>query len=153
MPRPTNLTADLLAEICEHLADGASLADAAALAGVGKGVAYEWNAKGRAGQTPYTAFTEAVTRARAEFRQSLIGHVREHAGAEAKDSWRAALELYKELSGSSRGAERAKAREEITEEILDRLRSRLDQDTFVRVVAALCDEGGDEVPAESPTHH
>lgn len=152
MGRPLTLTADLLTQICEHLEDGASLADAAALSGVGKGVAYEWNAKGRSGLDPYTAFTEAVTRARAQFRQGLIGNVKDHAKGDADDSWRAALALYKELCGSSRGAERAKAREEITEEILDRLRTRLDTETFGRVVAALCDESSGAVQGEATVH-
>lgn len=145
MGRPTDLTDAVALAICESLEEGATLADAAALAGINKATVYGWNTKGRAGIEPYAAFVEAAARAKAQFRKGLIDQVNIYAGADQPQSWRAALELYKERCGSSRGAERERAREEITEEILDRIRTRLDPPTFARVVAALCDEGGDEV--------
>lgn len=129
------------------MSEGATLKDAAALAGVREATVRNWVTKGRSGLDPYAEFVEAIERARAQFRKDLINQVSIAAGADQPQSWRAALELYKELEGSSRNAERAKAREEITEEILARLRTRLDSEAFARVVEALCDEGSAEVPA------
>lgn len=146
MGRPTDLTPRVQREICERLEKGLSLADAAQLSGVGASTVYQWQAKGREGIEPYAEFAEAVARARARAKEILIDQVQMYAQADQPQSWRSALELYKELMGSSRAAEMERAREEVTGEILDRLRARLDPPTFARVVDALCDEGGGEVP-------
>lgn len=149
MARPTDLKPEISAEICEHLAEGATLKDAAALAGIREATVRNWVTKGRSGMRPYAAFVEQIERARARFRKGLIDQVQIYAGADQPHSWRAALALYQELEGSSRGAERAKAREEITDEILGRLRTQLDSATFARVVEALCDEGSEPLPSTS----
>lgn len=147
--RPTDLTAQVQSLICEHISNGARVDDAAQAAGIHRGTFYQWMAKGRAGEQPYSDFHDAVERARAEFKNGLIGRVMQYADSGDPGSWRAAMDLYKELEGSSRGAERAKARDEVTREILDGLRARLDSETFARVVEALCVEGGGDVPAGS----
>lgn len=147
MARPTDLTPQVQSAICEHVEGGMSLSDAANLAGVATSTVYQWQSKGRSGTEPYASFAEAVARAKAEAKKCLIDQVKMYATADQPHSWRAAMELYRELMGSSRGAERAKAHEEVTGEILDRLRARLDPETFARVVDALCDEGGSELPA------
>lgn len=143
MGRPTSLTPRVQSLICEYTSDGARVADAAQAAGIDQATFYRWMARGRSGESPYSEFREAVERARAEFRNGLIGRVMQYADSGDTGSWRAAFELYKELEGSSRGAERAKAREEVTREILERLRAGLDSETFARVVDALCDEGSE----------
>lgn len=143
--RPTSLTPGVQAEICDRLEKGVPQVDAARLAGISPATFYAWMARARDGEQPFLDFSEAVERARARAKESLIDQVQMYAGADQPQSWRAAMELYRELHGSSRGAEREKAREEVTGEILDRLRTRLDTEAFGRVVAALCDEDRGEV--------
>lgn len=144
--RPTKLTDAVASEICERLEKGVSRADAARLSGIHPATLQAWLARGRDGEEPYASFSLDVERACARARENLIDQVQLYATADQPHSWRASLELYKELMGSSRGAEKAKAQEEVTREILDRLRQRLDPETFRRVAEALCDEGGDELP-------
>lgn len=145
--RPTDLTAQVQSLICEHITNGARSDDAAQAAGISRTTFYSWLSRGRAGEEPYADFADAVERARAEFKNGLIGRVMQYADSGDPGSWRAAMDLYKELEGSSRGAERAKAREEVTREILERLRTRLDSEAFARVVEALCVEDSGELPS------
>ena len=147
--RPTDLTEQTTSLVCEYITQGARPADAAVQAGVGRSTYYEWMAKGRSGESPYADFAERVERARAEFKNGLIGKVMQYADSGDPGSWRASMDLYKELEGSSRGAERDKAREEMTRTLLDRLRARLDQETFARVVRALVVEDSGELPTRS----
>ena len=144
--RPTALTPQVQADICERLEKGVPQVDAARLAGISASAFYGWLQRGRDGEQPFADFSDAVERARARAKEVLIDQVLMYATADQKDSWRAGIALYQELHGSSRGAEREKAREEVTGEILDRLRTRLDSEAFSRVVAALCDEGSGELP-------
>ena len=145
--RPTALTAQVQSLVVEYITQGARPADAAVQAGVSRSAFYHWTSLGRDGDERYTDFVEAVERARAEFKNGLIGRVMHYADSGDPGSWRASMDLYKELEGSSRGAERDKAREEMTRTLLDRLRARLDQETFARVVRALVVEDSSELPA------
>lgn len=63
--RPTELTPELGAAICQHIADGLPIETACALEGVHKQRLYEWDKKGQNGEEPYAAFADARARATA----------------------------------------------------------------------------------------
>ena len=62
--RPTSLTADVQAKICEALQLGVSWKAAAAHGGVSEQTVIRWRERGESGEEPFCAFLEAATRAR-----------------------------------------------------------------------------------------
>ncbi len=72
MPRPTVLTDELSLEIAGHLINGNSIADAAALAGIGESTYHEWVKRGEDGESPFAEFAELTRAARADARTRLV---------------------------------------------------------------------------------
>ena len=73
--RPTKLTPELEAAICESVALAIPNKYAAEEAGINESTFELWMRKGREGRAPYAAFYKAVTRARARAVKSLTVRV------------------------------------------------------------------------------
>jgi hypothetical protein len=90
--RPSKLAPDVLATILAHVRRVGFTKHAARAAGIGQSTFHDWMRRGRAEAAgEYRDFYEAVTAARAQAAQTLLGHV---AGAE---DWRAAAWLLERL--------------------------------------------------------
>lgn len=71
--RPTDLTPEISAAICDTIRETACSVYTAALAvGVSWSVVYYWERWGREGKQPYAQFAQAVMQARAEAEVSLV---------------------------------------------------------------------------------
>jgi transposase len=147
MGRPTKLTARVQQTICEHLADGASLAAAAEMAGIHPATMGRWMQRGEDETAePYCGFRQAVSRARAGYEQDLINQILLFARADQPQSWRAAIELLKVQFPDRYGDARIQrvVERKITEVLLERARKCLPQEHYT----ALLDElTGDDFPS------
>ena len=65
--RPTSLTDEVKGIICSHLANGATYQIACQAAGITRATAYNWKARGEAGEANFDEFLDEVERARARF--------------------------------------------------------------------------------------
>jgi hypothetical protein len=75
--RPTKLTAEIQATICEVIQSGCYLETAAAFVGLDRGTIYRWLKKGaRSRRGPYRAFADAVRRAMAQAEIRDLLHIR-----------------------------------------------------------------------------
>lgn len=75
--RPTLLTDDRWAAIIEHRASGGSLADCAALTGIGESTLHDWLRDGRlaAPDSPLAEFAESLENARVEWKRANLARV------------------------------------------------------------------------------
>ncbi len=96
MGAPTKLTSEIQDIIVSTVARGNFLQTAARLARVGDSTLAEWLTKGRAGQEPYAAFTEAVARAEAESETAMVACV---VGASTSDARQAQWHLERRWAG------------------------------------------------------
>jgi Helix-turn-helix domain len=87
MGRPIELTDELAIEIAKYLIEGNSIADAAALAGIGERTYHDWIKRGEAGEEPFSQFSQLCRAARADGRRRLVRTLR----VAAKKDWHAAL--------------------------------------------------------------
>jgi hypothetical protein len=74
--RPTKLTSELQTAIVERVAAGNYLAVAARASGVHRDTLYGWLERGRAGEEPFAAFSDALKRAEAEAECAAVAYVR-----------------------------------------------------------------------------
>ena len=74
--RPTKLTPEVQAAICEHLANGATLEVAAQAEGITRQTVTNWRMAGGKGTEPYAAFLVASERARARFETDTLSRLR-----------------------------------------------------------------------------
>jgi len=86
MPRSTKLNSRVQNTIVKCLKDGNTRNDSALYAGIGVSTFYLWLDRGRAGESPYVEFLEAVEKAEAE---AMIANVAIIQRA-ANDTWQAA---------------------------------------------------------------
>ena len=90
MARPTSYTDEIALRLAEVLEQGASIADACALAGIAESTYHEWVRRGETGEAPFSEFPELTRAARARGR---LKHVRAIAAAadrpDGKGDWRA----------------------------------------------------------------
>lgn len=96
MGAPTKLTPEVQDIIVSTVARGNFLQTAARLARVGDSTLSEWLTKGRAGQEPYAAFTEAIARAEAESETAMVACV---VGASQMDARQAQWHLERRWAG------------------------------------------------------
>jgi len=64
--RPTSLTPELQAALCEQVRHGMYLEPACALVGISKASVYDWKKRGADGEEPYATFLDALEKADAE---------------------------------------------------------------------------------------
>ena len=83
--RKTVLTPEVQAVIVEAARRGTPLTFCAPLAGVARSSLFLWLKKGQAADTPYTAFSDAVKAAQAEF----VGDCLAEIARQGNDSWQA----------------------------------------------------------------
>lgn len=86
MARRTKLTPELQAEIVKVLRGGAYVEDACAFVGLSKSSFYDWMQRGAAGEEPFSEFSDAVEKARADAVVRNIALVQNAANS----SWQAA---------------------------------------------------------------
>ena len=87
--RKTKLSPDLQKRLLDAIAAGNYIHTACAAVGIGESTYFKWLERGRAGESPYREFMEALTRAEQQAIVSLVEIVRSHAIAD----WRAAAFL------------------------------------------------------------
>jgi transposase len=117
--------------IVEALREGMYLEVAATLAGVHRDSVYSWLARGRAGEAPYAAFSDAVKKAEAIAERDAIRAVKEGADGWQSKSW------FAERRWPARwgGRVRATVNDELTN-VLKRIEAKLDPETFAKVIDA-----------------
>lgn len=86
--RPTKLTPEMQAEICELLEDGCGRDDASESVGIHRATFYEWMAKGEDGDSIYADFADAIKRAESKCAARNVKIVRK--AAEEEGNWQAA---------------------------------------------------------------
>lgn len=84
--RPTKLSAEITAKVCDDLRAGHSVSSACASAGIHQASYFGWMARGEAGERRFVEFFDAVTQAKADGARQLEAVVRKS----AMDDWRAA---------------------------------------------------------------
>src|SRR5437773_3263998 len=87
--RKTKLSPDLQKRLLDAIAAGNYIHTACAAVGIGESTYFKWLERGRAGESPYREFIEALTRAEQQAIVSLVEIVRSH----AIEDWRAAAFL------------------------------------------------------------
>lgn len=129
--RPTKLTDETQATIVAALREGMYREIAAKLAGIHRDTLYGWLERGRTGEAPYAAFSDAVEKAEAEAEQETVRSART-----GGDGWQAKAWLAERRWPSRWGGRvRATVNDELAA-VLKRIEARLDPDTFAKVVDA-----------------
>lgn len=82
--RPTKLTDELRADLCEHIASPMAVRHACAMVGLGESTFFDWMKRGADGEPGFAEFSEAVARARAEAASKLVAGI---ATAAAPMTW------------------------------------------------------------------
>lgn len=85
--RPTKLTPELQAKICEYLATGCYVCTACDLCGIGERTYYDWMARAEAGEEPYSQFAQAIKDAEARAEARAVALVQKA----MVDDWKAAM--------------------------------------------------------------
>lgn len=139
------LTPETRARVLSYAKRGVSVRLIAEAAGVPVDTLNGWLYRSRHTDSAQLAgFAAEFDRARGVGAIEAVDVVRE-AAVDGED-WRAAAWFLERTRSEEFGAKLhlETAREQVTDAIIERLRGRLDQDTYTRVMHALCDEGGDE---------
>lgn len=102
--RPSKLTPELQAELCNMLRAGATIDAACEAAGVNRAQFYRWIAKAEEGARPYAQFRDEAKKALAVAEVGLVAVIREA----SKQQWQAAAWLL-ERRFKSRWARNAQA--------------------------------------------
>jgi transposase len=143
MARPSKLTPDVQARICEAVRAGNYLDVASEYGGVSAATFHRWIARGvKDTKGPYVAFRAAIEKAERDAEVALVATWRR----QAIDNWQAAAALLERRYGKRWG--RRQTVEAIVQEelrlALERLRGVLDPTTFRKVVDALASAAGGE---------
>lgn len=158
MGRPSKLTPETQAAIVKAVRAGNYPEIAAQSVGVASSTYFGWMERGRAGESPFAEFSEAITQARALAERKMVRIVR----TAALDDPRAA-EWYLERSASDRWGRRDKLTIESAvnaelDAMLGKLEARLPPDVYALVLAALTDRdpgaeaAGDSADGRGTTH-
>lgn len=150
MARPTKLTPDVHAKIVGLLRAGNYVETAAAAAGVDARNVRRWLARGARGEEPFAQFARDVDAAQGEAEARdviMLGKAAE------SGEWRAAA-FRLERRHPERWGQRIEMRvkEQAVEQVLDVLRTRLDPETYERVLAALAESEGEPEATGSAEH-
>ena len=145
--RPTDCTPELAARIVEQIRSGATLEDAALLGGIARSTLSLWLAKGKAGEARYSEFADAATRAKAEFKQSLIGKVLDSRFMNGEPDHRGPLEILKARHPDEYGEQRTvniKVSKELEAALarLEGIKDKLGADLYDLVLGALAGDAG-----------
>ena len=85
--RPTKLTPELQAKLCEYLATGCYVCTACALVGISDQTLSNWKQRGAAGEEPYLGFVDAIKDAEARAEARAVALVQKA----MVDDWKAAM--------------------------------------------------------------
>ncbi len=155
MARPTLLTPELAARIVEMVREGNYRRTAMRACGLSHNVIRNWEKLGEEGKEPYAEFTTALQEAEALSEAELLAEVRnarpQVVGVSGPDLWQARLAVL-ERRFPARWSTRVRTYvDEELSALMRRLESRLDEDTFAKVVhASREDDGAGE--ADDPRH-
>ena len=119
--RPTDCTPEVTAIVVAELKLGLGVTGACARAGIAKSTYQSWMTRGATGEEPFSTFSAAATRARADGVRALAATVRKA----ANDDWRAAAWMLErqdpdewskrtELTGKSGGPVEVKTTSDLT---------------------------------------
>ena len=147
MARPTKLTPSLQAAIVRDLGHGVPVETAAENNGIDVATLYRWLDRGAAGEPPYAAFRDAVTRARARVEIDLVKTVRKGDGMGVGfGKARAATFMLERTRPHRYGQRIAMKVEDAVSQVLEVVRGICTPEDFSRVldrVEALDREGGE----------
>jgi transposase len=129
--RPSKLTPETQATIVEALREGLYRETAATLAGIHRDTMYGWLERGRTGEAPYAAFSDAVEKAEAEAEQHVIREVRMGLDGWQSKAWVAERRWPRRWGGRVR----ATVSDELAA-VMARIEAKLDPETFAKVVDA-----------------
>ena len=133
--RPTKLTPELSDAICEAIKQGLPDSAAALKAGIHRHTLAEWRERGRGGDPEFSDFFDSYVCAREERRAHYQTLVDKHAIKDGHVALRALQVLYPEYYGKHALAD-AQRREAVIQEI-EAIRTDVDRDAYLKVVAAL----------------
>jgi len=147
MGRPSKLTPEVQAAIVKGVRAGNYPEVAAESEGIHRATFYGWMERGRLGESPYSDFRDAITRARAAAERKMVRIVRTAAITDSR-----AAEWYLERSASDRWGRRDKLTIESAvnaelDAMLGKLEAGLTPDEYERVLAVL---SGRDAGAEAP---
>ncbi len=148
MPRPSKLTPETQATICDALEKGNYRATAAASAGIHRNTLIDWEKRGEAGEEPYVDFLTAMQMAEAKAEMALVEEIR-HAepgipNVRGADLWQAkAWMLERRYGGKWSGKVKAHIAEAV-DDLTQKLKAK--PELHAEVVSVLA---GEEPPAGS----
>jgi len=153
--RPTSLTDEVKDIICSHLANGATYQIACQAAGITRATAYNWKARGEAGEPKFDAFLDEVERARARFEVLCLQRLNalDEDGGRASGSVVRALTWLLERTRNDRyGPSITVKVAEAREQMLDVAQRVCAPEDFARLCSELA-RGGAEAAAEPAAIH
>lgn len=153
MSRPTLLTLEVQAAIVNAIERGHYRETAANLAGVTYRTLRNWEERGETGEAPYAAFFQALKRAEAVAEDSLLQQIQKAqpaiVGAQGADLWQAkAWIMERRWPGRWGGRVRATVQDELAA-VLKRIESKLDAETFAKVIDATREDAASEGATEA----
>jgi transposase len=145
MGRPTLCTPDVIAAFEKYMRAGCTLDDAAALLGFSRSAAFDWKARGEAGESPFADFSDAVTRAAAEFKAECLAGVASGRMMNGDRDWKAQAFVLERRFPAEYGPQQVVAVkvEQQLEKALDRLdaiKDKIGADAYHLVCAAILGE-------------
>lgn len=153
MGRPTTLTDKIADEICSLLEEGNYLETAAQSVGVSVNTVYSWLRQGAAGTEPFAAFSQAVTRARAQAEVEAVRTLRKGDGEATSFGPAKAAAHFLAVTRPERFATRVnvRSRAKLSEFLLfaeGQLKDILGEDQGELVFGQLCDRWLNRQPVE-----
>lgn len=154
MGRPLLLTPELHSAIVESVRGGNYRTTAAAASGIHRSTLYDWLERGERGEEPFASFARDMERAEAESEQELVGKVRGAraavVGVSGPDLWQAWMTLLERRHPKRWSARVRQTVDEELASLMRRLESKLDEDTFAKVIHATREDASE--PADDTRH-
>lgn len=144
--RPSVYTPALCEKICGHLRKARTVAEACKAVGIADDTFYDWQARGDLGELPFSQFSEAVRKAKAE----RIAALEDSVVKAGRKDWRAHWNLLQAYD-PKRFAPRVRVHvEQELSDVLHRLKSKLSAEFYEQVLVAIVEGDGREGAGDAP---
>lgn len=150
---PTKLTEEMATVILDAIEAGNYKGTACALVGVHRDTLHNWEQLGAQGKEPFAGFVERLRVAEAKAEVGLLAEIRGARGGskhDAPDVWTSRAWIMERRFAKRWGLRVKAAVNEELESLLRRLESRLDADTFGKVIDATREDAGE--PSDDTRH-
>jgi hypothetical protein len=147
--RPTKLNEALTAAICAEVEKGLPLEPVANSHGVSDSTLYEWLDKGLCGREPYSAFADAVARAKGLGELNLLRRILQGDEGGGFGQAKASAWVLERTRRAAYGQQRGLREEDAVRRVLEIVRGICKPADFARIISrldALDREGGEGVP-------